>query len=74
MTMALKPIKTTRDEYADKCVETLQDAAEACKKEPMKCVVILTLSQAGDYDISYTALNRLELMGALELMKAKVAE
>lgn len=65
-------VKTERDEWSEQCVKQLEDALQHAKETPLKSVLVISLSHAGNIDLWYTTIGRLEFLGALEYAKTKV--
>lgn len=71
---ALKTIKTERDEFAEASRSILRDALKYAEENPLKSVAVFTLTHAGQYNITYSTFERIELAGALALMGAEIAK
>lgn len=66
-------VKTERDEWSEKCVKQLEDALQHAKETPLKSVLVISLSHAGNIDLWYSTMGRLEFLGALEHAKTRVS-
>lgn len=71
---ALKTIKTERDEFAEASKDILRDALKFAEENPLKSVVVFTVSRCGEYNMTYSTFERIELAGALALMGAEIAK
>ena len=68
----MKVIKTVEDKWSEDAVQHARNLVEYCENEPMKSVVTLRLTHKGDISVSYTTMDRLELLGALEYIKGRL--
>lgn len=71
-TPALSVVKTAFNARAEDCLVPLEAALGLARETPMRGVVVLTLSQEGTINVGVSCESALELVGAIEMMKAEV--
>ena len=70
--MAVEPIKTMRDEYAENVIRKLEEFLTIAKDNPQASVVIAMVGRDDKIRETFSTLSRYELIGALETLKVKV--
>lgn len=74
MTSNIKPIKTSRDEWSDNAVQRIEQALNHAKQIPQESVIIVMLGRDDEINTFYSSASRIQLIGALEYAKHKVAD
>lgn len=72
--MALTPIKTERDKWADEAVEQLERALQHAKENPQESVAIMMLGRNQNLELFYSTMDKTTLIGHVELAKINIGK
>lgn len=67
-------LRTGRDEQAEAVIGRLEDMLELARLKACEGVTILLIGRDGDLTFASSAESRVELVGALEMMKHELME
>lgn len=72
--IAITPIKTERDEWAEEAITQLENALKRAKENPQESVAILMLSRDRNIEMFYSTMDRTSLIGHLETIKINIGK